>query len=130
MGKFYFKSAAERGKWGEQEAAKYLRKEGYTLLSAGYRTRHGELDIVCEKDGIVVIVEVKTRSAYEFARGIDAVSYHKINRMKAAASAYLAQKNDDRPIRFDVIEILAGEYRDDPPKELMHYKNVYMDMGN
>ena len=128
MGKFLFKSSAERGKWGEQEAAKYLRKEGYVLLSAGYRTRHGELDIIAEKDGIIVVVEVKTRSAFDFARGIDAVSPHKIRRMKSAAMAYISSRNDDRPLRFDVIEILAGEFRDDPPKELNHYKNVYIDM--
>ena len=128
MGKFLFKSSAERGRWGEQEAAKYLRAKGYLLLSAGYRTRHGELDIVAEKDGMIVVVEVKTRSAYDFARGIDAVSPHKIRRMKSAALAYISMKNDDRPVRFDVIEILAGEYRDDPPKELNHYKDVYTDM--
>lgn len=128
MGKFLFKSSAERGKWGEQEAAKYLRKEGYVLLSAGYRTRHGELDIIAEKDGIIVVVEVKTRSAFDFARGIDAVSPHKIRRMKSAAMAFISSRNDDRPLRFDVIEILAGEFRDDPPKELNHYKNVYIDM--
>lgn len=128
MGKFLFKSSAERGKWGEQEAAKYLRKEGYVLLSAGYRTRHGELDIIAEKDGVIVVVEVKTRSAFDFARGIDAVSPHKIRRMKSAAMAFIASRNDDRPLRFDVIEILAGEFRDDPPKEMNHYKNVYIDM--
>lgn len=128
MGKFLFKSSAERGKWGEQEAAKYLRKEGYILLAAGYRTRHGELDIIAEKDGIIVVVEVKTRSAFDFARGIDAVSPHKIRRMKSAAMAFISSRNDDRPLRFDVIEILAGEFRDDPPKELNHYKNVYIDM--
>lgn len=128
MGKFVFKSSAERGKWGEQEAAKFLRKEGYTLLAAGYRTRHGELDIVAEKDGIIVVCEVKTRSCYDFARGIDAVSPHKIRRMQAAAIAFVAQHKDDRPLRFDVIEILAGEFRDDPPKELNHYKNVYINM--
>ena len=128
MGKFLFKSSAERGKWGEQEAAKYLRKEGYILLAAGYRTRHGELDIIAEKDGIIVVVEVKTRSAFDFARGIDAVSPHKIRRMKSAAMAFIASRKDDRPLRFDVIEILAGEFRDDSPKELNHYKNVYIDM--
>ena len=128
MGKFLFKSSAERGKWGEQEAAKYLRKEGYTLLAAGYRTRHGELDIIAEKDGVIVVVEVKTRSAFDFARGVDAVSYHKIRRMKSSAMAYIAARNDDRPLRFDVIEILAGEFRDDPPKEMNHFKNVYIDM--
>ena len=128
MGKFLFKSSAERGKWGEQEAAKYLRKEGYILLAAGYRTRHGELDIIAEKDGIIIVVEVKTRSAFDFARGIDAVSPHKIRRMKSAAMAFISSRNDDRPLRFDVIEILAGEFRDDPPKELNHYKNVYIDM--
>ncbi|MDD6261694.1 MAG: YraN family protein [Clostridiales bacterium] len=129
MGRFRFKNAAERGRWGEQEAAKYLRKNGYMLLAAGYRTRHGELDLVAEKDGLIAVVEVKTRSGYDFARGIDAVSPQKMERLKAASLAFLASRNDDRPVRFDVIEILAGEFRDDPPKELIHHKNVYTDIG-
>ncbi|MBE6937206.1 MAG: YraN family protein [Ruminococcaceae bacterium] len=129
MGKILFKNSGERGRWGEQEAAKFLRKKGWTLLAAGYRTRHGELDLICEHRGTVIIVEVKTRSAYDFARGIDAVSPHKINRMKAAALAYLASRSDDRPVRFDVIEVLAGDYRDEPPKEITHHENVYTDFG-
>lgn len=127
MGRFKFKSSAERGRWGEQEAAKFLRKKGYALLAAGYRTRHGELDLVAEKDGVVVVVEVKTRSAYDFARGIDAVSERKLERMKSAALAFLSLREDDRPVRFDVVEILSGEFRDEPPKELIHYENVYTD---
>ena len=130
MGKFPFKSSAERGRWGEQETAKFLRKKGYVMLAHSFRTRHGELDLVAEKDGMIVVVEVKTRSAYDFARGIDAVSPHKIRRMKSAAMAYISEKNDDRPLRFDVVEILAGEFRDDPPKELIHYENVYTDFGD
>ncbi len=129
MANFLFKSSGERGHWGEAEAAKYLREKGYVLLASNYKTRFGELDIVAEKNGIVVVVEVKTRSAYDFARGLEAVSPSKIRKMKSATLSFIASRNDDRPVRFDVIEILAGEYRDDPPREIIHHENVYMDMG-
>ena len=116
------------GDKGERKVAKMYQFKGYKIIARNFSCKYGELDIVAEKDGMIVVVEVKTRSAYDFARGIDAVSPHKIRRMKSAALAYISMKNDDRPVRFDVIEILAGEYRDDPPKELNHYKDVYTDM--
>ena len=129
MGKIPFSGPAERGRWGEQQAALYLRGRGYRLLAAGFKTRLGELDLVAEKDGVVAVVEVKTRSGYCFARGVEAVSPRKLARMKAAAAEFMAARNDPRPVRFDVAEILAGDCRDDPPRELNYYENVYTELA-
>ncbi len=41
------------GAFGEQTAAKYLRENGYRILSANYRTGAGELDIVAEKGSVL-----------------------------------------------------------------------------
>ena len=44
-----------RGAAGEVMAARYLRKKGYTLLAANYRTRFGEIDIIAaDKSGAVL----------------------------------------------------------------------------
>lgn len=52
---------AVTGMWGEVFAARYLRDNGYEILSANYRTRLGEIDLVAS-DGIhIVFAEVKTR---------------------------------------------------------------------
>ena len=51
------------GKGGERWAAAYLQSLGYRVLEANYRSRHREIDLIVEKEGILVFVEVKTRAS-------------------------------------------------------------------
>ena len=44
------------GRRGEAQAADYLRRRGYRIIEAGYRSRYGEIDLIAEKRGIVAIV--------------------------------------------------------------------------
>ena len=44
---------------GEEAAAKYLRRKGYKILERNYHIRGGELDIIAQKDGYIVFVEVE-----------------------------------------------------------------------
>ena len=51
----------EFGIEGEDKAANYLIREGYIILDRNWRSGHKELDIVAEKDGTLVVLEVKTQ---------------------------------------------------------------------
>ncbi|MCR4735208.1 MAG: YraN family protein [Treponema sp.] len=53
-------NSKERGTLGEDKAAEYLLKAGYTIIERNWRTKSGEIDIICSKDDILVFVEVKT----------------------------------------------------------------------
>ncbi|MEL6976451.1 MAG: YraN family protein, partial [Bacteroidota bacterium] len=44
---------------GEQIAADFLMKNGYTILEKNYRYRKAELDIIAQKESTLAIVEVK-----------------------------------------------------------------------
>ena len=48
---------------GENLAAKYLESLGYIILERNFRHRLGEIDIVAEYEGQLVICEVKSRSS-------------------------------------------------------------------
>ena len=48
---------------GENLAAKYLESLGYSILERNFRHRLGEIDIVAEYEGHLVIYEVKSRSS-------------------------------------------------------------------
>ena len=48
---------------GENLAAKYLESLGYSILERNIRHRLGEIDIVAEYEGHLIISELKSRSS-------------------------------------------------------------------
>ena len=96
----------ELGKKGEELAAAHLLAEGYAIRHRNWRCAHKELDIVAEKDGLLVVVEVKTRSADFWLEPEMAVNRKKIQRLVTAADAYVRLFNLDSPVRFDIITLV------------------------
>ena len=83
------------GAWGEEQAARYLRLHGYSILERNFSCRAGELDIVAKKGKFLVFVEVKTRKNAEFAEAREFVTYAKQQRIFAAAQLYLTSHDGD-----------------------------------
>lgn len=98
----------EFGIEGEDKAANYLIREGYVILDRNWRSGHKELDIVAEKDGILVVLEVKTRTSNKFGNPEEAVTPRKIRNTVLAADAYIRLNRIDLPVRFDIISILSN----------------------
>lgn len=94
------------GKEGELRAQAYLRNKGYTLLDCNWRCGKNELDIVAEKDGLLVVVEVKSRSTDFFEHPKDAITPAKIRRTVQAAHDYLLLHDLDMEVRFDVVSVV------------------------
>ena len=99
------------GAWGEAQVSALLRKKGYVIRAANYRTRYGEIDLIAEGDGVLAFVEVKTRRDDSFAR--------------PTGLAYLAETGWQLPVRFDVAEVYAPEELSQPPREIRYLENVY-----
>ena len=94
------------GKLGEDLACAELRRRGYAILARRYRSRFGEIDIVSERDGTVVFVEVKARKTTRRGEAAEAITFWKRRRIAAMAIDYLAWTGrTDRRCRFDVIAI-------------------------
>ena len=97
----------ELGKRGEALAWGYLQNEGYRILEKNFRTRFGEIDIVAEKKGTVVFLEVKTRRNQDFGTPAEAVDWRKRRKMAQVAESYLQRKGlENRPARFDILSVL------------------------
>jgi putative endonuclease len=94
------------GKWGERVACAELERRGYAVLARRYRTRVGEIDIVCRDGQTVVFVEVKARADRRFGGGAAAITPSKQRRMAQMALDFLARSGlSDRPCRFDVVVV-------------------------
>jgi len=96
------------GNSGEELAADFLSKNGYKILTRNYRWARGEIDIVAEKDNMLIFVEVKTARSKNFGAPETWVTERKQQQVGMVASRYL-QENEivDKDCRFDVIAISA-----------------------
>lgn len=113
------------GRWGEEQAAEYLRKQRYRILACNWRCRYGELDLVAQEGKTLCFVEVKLRRSERYGRAAEQVDGRKQQKLKQSALAYLAQNPQDCPMRFDVIEIYAPEGRMDCPPQIFHWKDAF-----
>jgi putative endonuclease len=112
------------GRQGELVAAWFLRLKFYRILERNFCVRRGELDIVAERGGCLVFVEVKTRRSANYGHPGLAIDQRKRQRLCRAARMYLARHRlADRDCRFDAIlvDLSRGWFR---PK-LQHIVNAF-----
>jgi len=94
------------GKRGEDLACAELARRGYAILARRYRTRFGEIDIVTERNGATVFVEVKARRSARRGSAIESIPFWKRRRISAMAVDYLAWTGRlNGRCRFDVVAI-------------------------
>lgn len=93
------------GTLGEVRAEQYLCAQGYIILAHNYRIPGAEIDLIAQKENLIVFAEVKLRRAGAQA-GRFAVTPGKQRRVSRAALAFLAERGlMNHQARFDVIEI-------------------------
>ncbi|MDT5073553.1 MAG: putative endonuclease, partial [Mycobacterium sp.] len=115
---------AEIGALGEQLAVEHLRSRGLQVLARNWRCRHGELDVIAADvtAGVVVFVEVKTRTSDRFGGVEQAVTPQKVRRLRRLAGAWLAAQSDSWPqVRIDVVGVRIGR---GPIPEITHVEGV------
>ncbi len=99
----------ELGKKGEQLAIDFLIKNGYTILEKNYRYLKAEVDIIAQKEAILVAVEVKTRTSDYFGNPEEFVNPKKIKLLLSAIDNYVVEKDLDVEVRFDIIAIIQNK---------------------
>ena len=94
------------GRLGEDLARRRLEADGHTILETNYRTRSGEIDLVSQKDGILVFVEVRTRRGDAYGSPEESLTSRKRSRMSACAHEYIeATQSENREWRIDVVAV-------------------------
>jgi putative endonuclease len=67
------------------------------------------VDIIAQKAGFLVFVEVKTIGSKKIGKPEEAINKKKIPLYKDAAEGYLEQYPSDAEIKFDVISIVIAK---------------------
>jgi putative endonuclease len=97
------------GKKAEDLAVEYLLKNGYKILVKNFRFQKAEIDIIAEKDNLIIITEVKARSTDAFMLPQEAVNKRKIKLIVSAANHYMEEFNKTQEVRFDIISVVPDE---------------------
>jgi len=81
----------ELGKKGEQLAIDFLIDKGYKVLEKNYRYLKAEVDIIVQKNNVLAVIEVKTRSSAYFGNPEEFVNPKKIKLLLSAIDYYVVE---------------------------------------
>ena len=94
------------GRYGEELARAYLEKASYQIITTNWHCPLGEIDIIAQKDNILVFVEVRSRHAENTEASFESVNTRKQTKLAALASDYIDTHHlDDTTWRIDVIGV-------------------------
>ncbi len=114
----------ELGTWGEDLAASYLQRKGYTIIERDWKSGHRDIDIVATDGEVVIFVEVKTRRNRIFGEPEDAIDYMKMRNLRLTINHYVKFKHIRQDIRLDAITVVGTPEEGEP--EITHIENFPM----
>ena len=118
------------GNKGETLAAEYLQRKGYKIVGRNYRSKWGEVDIICkfsnhkfsnsQMSDIVVFVEVKTKTTDKYGEPWEMVNAWKVEQVKRMGEAWCREYAWEGRVRVDVV----GVYLDQVEPRIEHWESV------
>ncbi|MDD5341961.1 MAG: YraN family protein [Patescibacteria group bacterium] len=117
------------GQLGESLARRYLENQGYIVLAKNIRTKKGELDLICQKNQLVVFVEVKTRRSKTYGLAEEAITHKKALTLAKITQDYL-MKNllENRRFRIDLIVVELDNQSN--KVKIRHVENAISDLDD
>lgn len=96
------------GNNSEEIARSYLEAQGYRLVTHNFTCKTGEIDLIMQKDDMLVFVEVRSRSSRRYGEPSETVNQKKQEKLRKAAVYYLYRNPQLARCycRFDVISIV------------------------
>lgn len=109
------------GKWGEDQACKYLEINKYKIIARNYRFEKAEIDIIASKDKALIFLEVKVRKNAQFGMPETFASQNQRRRIRRAADQFQFENRYHGFIRFDIVSILGKPEQ----FEILHLKDAF-----
>jgi len=96
------------GRWGEEQAARFLERRGWSILARNYRFGRREVDLVARKGDLLAFVEVKTRSGTGFGAPQESITALKRREVEAVAAHFVYRHGlQSLTVRFDAVAIVV-----------------------
>lgn len=118
------------GNKGEDLAVDFLKQAGFRILERNYKNKSGravgEIDIVAEKAGELVFVEVKARFAKRGSQVFpeENITSAKLRKLSRIAEGYLRERcREADPYRFDAVLIV---FRENSDPEIRHFRSIFL----
>lgn len=106
-----FRRDPNLGRYGEDQAHRWLRARGFRIVARNWRPPQGggEIDIIAWENDWLVFVEVKTRATGQWAAPERDVDHEKIHALRRAARDYIRRTHSDESrVRFDAVAVTGG----------------------
>ncbi|MGB3607766.1 YraN family protein [Psychroserpens sp.] len=111
----------ELGKKGELLAVDFLLKEGYSIIALNYLYQKAEVDIIAQKEDILAVVEVKTRTSADFGDPQQFLKPKQMQRIFKAVDFFVNDNEMNVEVRFDIIAIVMNK----KGTSLEHLENAF-----
>jgi len=114
-------SPQQLGQAAEDLAATHLKKQNFTIIARNYRYQRAEVDLIAQKNKLMVFVEVKTKSNDQFGDPETFVTRKQQSLVRTAAEHYIIMHDWSHAIRFDIIAILKTNNH----MQLTHFEDAF-----
>jgi putative endonuclease len=98
------KASQALGKWGENEARKYLISKDYEILHQNWRRKFLEVDLIVKRKNYIIFVEVKTRVS-EMGNLDEVISRQKEQSLIQALNVYMSEVEGNMFCQIDLVLI-------------------------
>ena len=100
-------TALDKGRAAESRVDAAARRRGWRRIARNYTVRGGELDLVYDARGMLVIVEVRYRASHAYGGAAASVTATKQRRIVQATRHFLVAypRYAQATIRFDVVAL-------------------------
>lgn len=118
---------AALGRAAEQLVAERLEATGYVVLGRNVRVGRLELDLIAQRDNLLIFCEVRARSHDRLVAPAATMDARKVARTRAAAAQWLKAHSAElgRGCRADVRFDVASVVFDVPGARIEYYEGAY-----
>ncbi|MCB9627334.1 MAG: YraN family protein [Sandaracinaceae bacterium] len=103
---------------GEQYVAQHLVRQGYRLLGLNVRAGRLELDVVAERNGVLVVCEVRSRTSDRYGTPAETINRAKVARVREATRQWLRREGrSGQAVRLDAAALTFDGVRGQPRME-------------